>query len=139
MCTNIILKNIVCNLCLWNIEIIFHSVVCNILYEIMKNASIMYAKYFIFLNIVQNVKAKSFSLHAWYDSSRYHSIWTISFCYKFFLYTYRLKPYESMLQHSKVPASHSNNLIGDKGFVHTYSKWQGHWYVKTKDMKIILK
>lgn len=46
------------------LEIIFHSVVHNILYEIMKNASIMYAKYFIFLNIVQNVKAKSFSLHA---------------------------------------------------------------------------
>jgi len=89
MCTNILLKIIVCNLCVWNIEIIFHSVVRNILYEIMKNARIiMYAKYFIFLNIVQNVKAKPFSLHAWYDSSRYHSIWTISFCYNFFLYTY---------------------------------------------------
>ncbi len=46
------------------LEIIFHSVVHNILYEIMKNTSIMYAKYFIFLNIVQNVKAKSFSLRA---------------------------------------------------------------------------
>jgi hypothetical protein len=74
MCTNIILKNIVCNLCVWNIEVNFHSVVHNILYEIMKNASIMYAKYFIFLDIVQNVKAKSFSLHAWYDSSMHDMI-----------------------------------------------------------------
>ncbi len=46
------------------LEIVFHSVVHNIAYEIMKNASITYAKYFTFLKIVQNVKAKSFSLHA---------------------------------------------------------------------------
>jgi len=114
MCTNIILKNIVCNWCVWNIEIIFHSVVHNILYEIMKNASIMYAKYFIFLNIVQNVKAKSFSLHAWYDSSRYHSIWTISFCYNFFLYTYRLKPYASFTGVRWAQLSFTHALTGVK-------------------------
>lgn len=97
-----------------SLEIVFHSVVHNITYEIMKNASIMYAKYFIFLNIVQNVKAKSFSLRAWYDSSRYLSIWTIPFCYNCFLYLYRLKPYASFTRVRWAQLSFTHALMGVK-------------------------